>query len=421
MNTEVNQISERVLQEIRIDRLIELASAICDVHSPTGQEADVARLLQTLMQNVGMRTTLQEVEEGRPNVVGILEGQGSGRTLLFDGHMDTSFPFLLGQGEGILERHLPSEVDGEWLYGTGIANMKGAFACYLVALEALQRAGVRLAGDVLITGDVGEVEAAQVGQFQGPMYRGHGHGVRHLITHGLLADFCILGEPSNLKIHLGLCGTVWVHIKTRGPIMGAYRSDWKANPISRAIQLIEALQSWQTSFVERHRHHGIDPGLAICAMEAGWPWRMARSPGSCSIYLDVRTAPDQPLITVKNELLSLVKSFDPEDPRYRSQVEFYVTIPGCEIRSEAEIVQAVQRAHISIHGKAAAYGYQRPVDHANHLNRYGIPTVIYGPGGPGRTDGRGPVNEHVRVDNLVNCAKVYALTALEVCNRPTAS
>lgn len=418
-----NPIVDLVLREIHAKRLIELASAICDVHSPTGQEGEVARLLQSLMEKIGMRTVLQEVEEGRPNVIGVLEGQGGGRTLLFNGHMDTSFPFMLGGSgrSGLLERPLPSRVDGGWLYGTGIDNMKSAFACYLGAVEALQRADIPLAGDIVISGVVGEIETSPVGQYDGPRYRGFGHGTRYFIAHGALADFCIIGEPSNLSVEVGSCGTVWVRITTHGPVMGSYRSDWETSAINRAVRVIEGLQSWKASYIARHRHHSVEPTVTISSIEGGWPWRASRSPADCSIYVDVRIAPDQPLISIRNDLLGLVRSFDPEDKRYRSEVDFYATIPGSEISTEAEIVRAVQHAHAAVTGQESPYRYSQAVNDAAHFNRYGIPSVIYGPGGARREDGTELMNEYVRIDNMVDCTKVYALTALEVCNSPARS
>ena len=54
----------------------------------------------------------------------------------------------------------PSSEDGR-LYGLGISNMKGALACYVEAVRALQDAGVRLRGDVLIAAVCGEIEKTQ--------------------------------------------------------------------------------------------------------------------------------------------------------------------------------------------------------------------------------------------------------------------
>ena len=416
----MDDAAKRVLDNIRADRLVELASAICDVHSPTGEEAEVAQLLQRLMKAAGMRARLQEVEPNRPNVIGTLDGGGGGRTLLFNGHMDTSYPFLSGlAASGAMERPLPSEVDGEWLYGTGIDNMKALFACAIVAVEALRDAGVRLNGDIVIAGVVGEIETSPVDRYQGPQYRGHGHGTRHLISHGMLADFCIIGEPSNLQINLGHCGTVWAKITAYGPVTGSYRSNWEDSPIRRAAAIAEALMAWRERFIARYRHAAIEPRVAISAIEGGLPFRAARSAQSCSIYVDVRTVPDQPLMSARDELVEVVRTLDPADERWRSEVEFYASIPGYEIEPDAEIVVALQRAHTGVNGAPAPYSYYHPLDDGSHFGRYGIPTVIYGPGGAARTDGEGPLNECVRIDNLVKCANVYALTALEVCNWPS--
>ena len=75
--------------------------------------------------------------------------------------------------------------------------MKGALACYVEAVRALQDAGVRLKGDVLIAAVVGEIEKTQWGdEFRGKEYRGYAAGSRYLVTHGGVADMCILGEPT---------------------------------------------------------------------------------------------------------------------------------------------------------------------------------------------------------------------------------
>ena len=410
---------ERVQREVQADRLVELASAVCDVHSPTGQEAEVARLLQSLMRGLGMRAELQEVEEGRFNVIGLLEGYGGGRTLMFNGHMDTSYPFMLGGSgrSGMLDRPLPSKVVGEWLYGTGVDNMKSAFACYLGAVEALQRAGARLAGDIVIAGVVGEVEGSSVSQYHGSAYRGFGHGTRYLIAHGGLADFCVIGEPSNLRLGLGNCGAVWAKITTHGPVMGSYRSSWENSAIKRAVGVMEALQSWRTSYLARHRHPDVELAVAISAIEGGWPWRVSRSAGHCSVYVDVRTLPEQPLFPVMRELRELVRSLDPQDSSFRSEVDYYATIPGSEIGMEAEVVQAVRQAHKAVHGEEPGRRFSQATNDAAHFRRYGVPSLIYGPGGARMPESQEEVGECVRIDNLVRCAKVYALTALEVCEK----
>src|SRR5207244_9244306 len=113
----------------------------------------------------------QDVEDGRPNVVGLIEGAAGGPSLMLNGHMDTSYsgrePWLAGipgfQPQGFVR-------EGR-IYGLGISNMKGALACYVEAVRALRDAGVRLRGDLLVAAVSGEIEKAEWGAFRGKGYR----------------------------------------------------------------------------------------------------------------------------------------------------------------------------------------------------------------------------------------------------------
>ena len=87
---------------IQIDRrsLIETASALVDIPSPTGDEFAMAEHIARVFHDMGLHVQWQEVEEGRPNVLGTWRGTGGGKTLMFNGHMDTSYsgrePWLAG-------------------------------------------------------------------------------------------------------------------------------------------------------------------------------------------------------------------------------------------------------------------------------------------------------------------------------------
>jgi len=99
-------------------------------------------------------------------VVGRWTGSGGGKNLMFNGHMDTSNTgreeFLTGIG------YKPQAVvKNGFVYGLGIYNMKGALVCYIHAVKALQRAGVRLHGDVIVAAVAGEIEKTQWGEFSG--------------------------------------------------------------------------------------------------------------------------------------------------------------------------------------------------------------------------------------------------------------
>ena len=142
------KLADRIVAEVRKDEIISMSTDVINIPSPTGEELQMAQYMQSALKTIGLDVTWQEVEEARANVVGRWKGTGSGKNLMFNGHMDTSNTgreeFLTGLG------YKPHAVvkDG-FIYGLGIYNMKGALVCYTNAVKALQRAGVRLKGDVI--------------------------------------------------------------------------------------------------------------------------------------------------------------------------------------------------------------------------------------------------------------------------------
>src|SRR5215472_18548432 len=143
------------------DRLVETATRLVNVPSFTGNEEDAARLMAELYESLGLQVQWQQVEDGRANALGTWAGAGGGKSLMFNGHVDTSY-----SGREPWLRDVPGfqpaafERDGR-LYGLGVSNMKGALACYVEAVRALQDAGIRLRGDVLIAAVAGEIEKTQ--------------------------------------------------------------------------------------------------------------------------------------------------------------------------------------------------------------------------------------------------------------------
>ena len=198
------------------DRLVETAGRMIDVHSFTGDEQGMGELMVELYGALGLQVQWQQVEDNRANALGIWNGAGGGKSLMFNGHMDTSYSGReewLRDVPGFQPHHF---VEDGRLYGLGISNMKGALACYVEAVHALQDAGVRLRGDVLIAAVCGEIEKTQYGDATGAQYRGYAAGSRYLVSHGGVADMCLLGEPTEGKVVLGHFGALWLRIRVHG-------------------------------------------------------------------------------------------------------------------------------------------------------------------------------------------------------------
>ncbi|MDH3512725.1 MAG: M20/M25/M40 family metallo-hydrolase, partial [Gammaproteobacteria bacterium] len=147
----------KAVEQIDRDQLIDLVVQLVNVPSPTGYEGDMAREVHEVLSSAGFRATLQPIGDDRYNAIGILEGQGGGKTLMFNGHLDTSFgPEQAHRGLGY--RCEGTIVDDEWIYGMGTFNMKSAMATYVTAARAIQAAGIKLGGDIVIAGVAGEIE-----------------------------------------------------------------------------------------------------------------------------------------------------------------------------------------------------------------------------------------------------------------------
>src|SRR5262245_46423009 len=109
----------RQASEIRIDRrsLVEAGSALVGLPRPEGAEQSMAEHMAGLFHEMGLHVQWQEVEDGRPNVIGTWRGSGGGKTLMFNGHMDTSYsghePWLAGH-RGFRPE---ARVEGDYLFG----------------------------------------------------------------------------------------------------------------------------------------------------------------------------------------------------------------------------------------------------------------------------------------------------------------
>jgi acetylornithine deacetylase/succinyl-diaminopimelate desuccinylase-like protein len=390
------------------DRLVDLALRLVSTPSFTGSEEPAAALVREDLEEIGLHTQWQQVEEGRANVLGTWEGTGGGPTLMFNGHLDTSYsgrePWLQGipgfQPEGF-------ERDGR-LYGLGISNMKGAVASYVEAIRALQDAGVRLRGDVLIAAVAGEIEKTQQGDAQGAEYRGYAAGSRYLVGHGGVADMCILGEPTENKLVLAHFGSLWLKLSTHGPFIhtafSAGRRD--ENSILRMRPVLERVLEWLPTWEEEMSYGDVRGVANVGSIEGGFGWRASRTPHRTDLYLDLRVPPDVPMADARAKALEFARSLD------GVEAEVYVTAPGAEIDAEHVLVGALGAAHEEIFEAPAERDVTRWFSDASVLTRYGIATVNYGTSS-GLPDAE--LGENLEIEGLVKTAEVYARAAMKVC------
>jgi acetylornithine deacetylase/succinyl-diaminopimelate desuccinylase-like protein len=389
-------------------RLVALALRLVSTPSFTGSEQAAAELLRDELDELGLQVQWQQVEDGRANVLGTWAGSGGGPSLMLNGHLDTSYsgrePWLRGipgfQPEGF-------ERDGR-IYGLGISNMKGALACYVEAVRALRDAGVRLRGDLLVAAVCGEIEKTQQGDAQGAEFRGYAAGSRYLVSHGGVADMCILGEPTENKVVLAHFGSLWLRLTTTGPFVHTAFASGRLdeNSILRMRPVLEAVLEWLPAWEERMSYEGVRGVASVGGIEGGFGWRASRTPHRTDLFLDLRVPPSVQMAEARREALEFGRSLD------GVEAEVYVTAPGAEIDADHPLVVALDAAHEDVFGAPPERDVVRWFSDASVLSRYGIATVNYGTSS-GLPDAE--LGENLAVDGLVRTAEVYARAAVRVC------
>jgi acetylornithine deacetylase len=409
-----SQLADRIIACIDERRLVQTACQYVSTPSPTGHEQAMGEAVQAAFEDAGLKVSWQEVEEGRPNVLGLLEGEGGGQTLMFNGHLDTSYSGREPHLRGIPGFQPQAQVRDGRIFGLGISNMKGALACYLEAVRALRDAGVSLRGDVLIACVAGEIEKTQWGEeFRGREYRGYGAGSRYLPTHGGIADMCILGEPTEQRVVLGHFGTMWARISTHGPFVHTAFAAGRLqeNSIIRMRQVLDEVLQWIPHWEQRSEYRGMRGVVNVGSLRGGHPWRVSRTPDRTDLFLDIRVPPTMPMQDARRELGELVRLLRDRHPDYGIDYEVFVTAPGAQIDESHPLIAAIDAGHERVFGSPPQRDTVRWFSDASALTRYGIQTVNYGTssGLPG------PDGESLEIDGLVKIATVYALAAARLC------
>ena len=406
------KLAEKIVACVREEEIVSMATDVINIPSPTGEELHMAEYMRDTLQRIGMTVTWQEVEEARANVVGRCPGSGGGINLMFNGHMDTSNTgreeFLTGIG------YKPHAVvkDGV-IHGLGIYNMKGALVCYSHAVKALQRAGVKLKGDVIVAAVAGEIEKTQWGEHKGKEYRGYGFGTHYLVNHGVLPDMCILGEPTDLRVVLEHFGSMWVRISCTGIYVHTAFCEGREemNSIRRMHELMNAIMTWTAAWEKKAAHGGKKAIVNLGGIRGGHPWRASRTPEKTDLFLDVRVPPTIPMNEARRDAQAMFLELEKKHPDWGLEFETYVSVPGAQIKEDHPMIRAIDSNHQRVLGAKPEREVVCWCSDASVLSRYGIDTVNYGPSsGPRDAEG-----EKVRIQTLVDVTKIYALTAAELC------
>lgn len=418
------------VEELR-EELVELVSDMVQIPSITpnygadivreevlGDETRVNEFLKPVMESIGLETDLWESEKGRANLVGVYKRSGGGKSLIFNGHVDVVPP----GPEDLWTEAGPwsgKVADGK-IYGRGACDMKGGNGAAIMALKALLKAGYKPRGDVIIESVVGEEMMDEA-------------GTRAVIKRGYRADGGIVVEPSAPPYRLGIAtaspGVMVAKITIKGKAAhtcmrdelvraGGGGAKVAVSAMDKGFVIYQGLLKLEEEWGQTKSHPVFTrPGhFTLCPTTFHSGVGIASIPEECVMQYVVWHAPQETAEQVKAEVEAHIDRFAQTDPWLREnppEVDWGTFWwQPYDVPIDAPICKAVATAYEAAMDEPARFYGFAAVDDAAFLNQAGIPTVSIG---PGHLRNAHSANEYVEVEELVDAAKVYALSIAEWC------
>jgi len=319
-------------------------------------EAECARLLRDVLDAWGFRTELHDVAPGRPNLVARIGGGGSGRSLMFNGHLD-----VVGTEGMVHEPFAAEERDGR-LYGRGSADMKGGIAAMCAA--AHRAAGEGIGGEVIIAA-VADEEYESL-------------GTRALIASGVRADAAVITEPTRLSIMPAHRGFVWMDIEVTGRAAHGSRWDIGVDAIRHMGLLLAELDRLDAEVLPRTTHPLLGRGSLHASLISGGIG-YSTYPDRCALGLERRTIPGETAEGVVAEVRALCAAIAARRPSFVADVRLGGAQGPSDVAVDAPLVTGLRDAVQAAGVPVVVEGMSAWTD-AALLNEEGIPAVCFGPG-----------------------------------------
>jgi acetylornithine deacetylase len=404
----------------RREELTALIRDLVQIPSQTGSEAAVQEVVAGRMRALGLETDVWEPDPaqlapyaahvgdfasfaGRPNVVGTQRGAGGGRSLILNAHIDTVEP-----GDPARWTHPPfaAEVAGGRLYGRGACDMKAGLATHLTALAALQDAGLRPRGDVIVESVISEEDG--------------GAGTLATILRGYHADGAIITEPTNLTVVPAQGGSLVFRLHVPGRSAHACVRDEGVSAIEKFAVLHRALLAF-----EAERNEAIDhPLYADIANKVPINIGIVRGgswPSSVPEWLIAEgragLVPGEDVATFAAEFVATVDRAATGDDWLRDhqpRVEWFSgQFAPAEIAGDSPLVEAISRAHRAVTGtNPERTGVTYGADMRHFLLFGNMPCLMYGAGDVRLAHF---TDESIALDDVMTATKTIAAAIAAWC------
>lgn len=368
--------------------LIDFTQRLVRQPSPSGEEGAVTQIVLDEMKRLGFDRVWAD-ENG--SAIGLVEGARPGPTLLFDAHTDT-----VGIAPGSVWTREPfgAEIDGPYLYGRGVADMKAALAAMLYAAGNADRS--KLAGKVVISASVME-----------EIYEG---GALKTVMDAIKPDFVVIGEASELNLVRGGRGRAEIHLETIGKPSHSSSPHLGVNAIHLMMRVIEAVDK-----IELEEHPLLGPALLALTDIISEPYpAYSVIPARCKATYDRRLLPGETVESVLEAITSLpeLKEINfsariAEEEHYAytgNTLTAYKFFPAWELEETHPFVQKAFNGLRSSGLDPDMRAYRFCTNAAYSIGLARVPTIGFGLGAEGDAH---VVDEKIKLDDLEKAALGY--------------
>jgi len=381
-------MSADVIEKLDEGHCRKLIEDMVAIPSVVNDERDLAEYLRGELDALGLETSLQPVEGDRANVIGKLGFQKPGKTLMFNGHMDT-VPVCEGWNTDPFK---PIIRDGR-LYGLGSMDMKAGIACALTTIKALIDADVQLKGTLLFTGVVDE--------------EAYSKGAKALLKSEYgRTDATIIGEHwtglPEWPVPLGITGKVLYELNVKGRSAHGFDPHLGINAIEDAARILVNLDKLK---LKPHPRFG-KGNFCTLKIEGGYKVYSVVVPDRCRVEINRLLVPGETVSSAVDDMRVLVKSLN-----LRAEVDVGTKPPryeSFEMSRDLPIVRVFSDAFKEVHGMEPEFQYSSSITDGNvFTGEGGIPSIHLGPEG----EGAHQPNEYLVLDSLMPTMNIYAKMA----------
>ncbi len=345
----------------------------------------------------------QKSYSNRPNIVGVRAGQGEGRSILLNAHVDT---VAGGDPQAWSRDPFAAEVEEDLLYGRGSCDMKGGLVTHLTALDALAELGIELRGDVSVAATVGEENG--------------GLGALSTVLRGYRADAALITEPTRLALVPAQGGSLVFRLSISGRSAHAAVRDVGVSALEKFLPIFEdirALEEERNATLSHPLYEGLHNKVPINigVVRAG-NWA-STVPESLVAEGRVGLLPGEEIEPFREMVASRIAAAAESDPWLHENPPKLEWFGGqfapAEVPSDAPICQALERAHELVTGeKPPVEGVPYGADMRLFIRIGDMPCVMYG---AGDVNVAHAPDEHLSITELMTATKTVACLLADWC------